>query len=1357
MKKILFTLICITVFCNIYSYSENLHEYITREAYKLLKLETSRAYISYDLNINNNNSEENCIVRGVKEEDTSDRIYHYDLEGFYPVDQYIINLFVNGYTFGLVKEEWFSSVSHFWKADNGFNNMTVLTGNKLNMSYSLTAHNAYQKVKRYENGYENGYERYYYNPNDPLHWSDPIQNLFGPPGGYPQPINRLFIFSPGSIYNMYNYGKTEVFNWITFDQDAPFMHVGLQEDHLGNTNYNLLDPQKKNLSNLILGRMIHLIQDMSVPAHVHNDDHSMDINANTSNCDSYEGNDDLDYGFLADLDNYYWTAENVLSQKGGLIDLSLESDPITYSMYTLNQLADFFASDDEDGNIDLPLGTNSIILNYYDQWSNLYPQNHLVRINGEKSVANCTIIRDELLPLAIRMTAGYLKKFAEQTNLSSYQYYRKISGNLNIPLVNNYSQFVVKVTNGSHIWSVNANINGDFEIMLENPNNGEYKIEVLNPIYYPIVNYFNIQNNQYNYTFSNLSTSLINSFGVLVNTDPSTPAFRNIQDAVNYVQTQCSPTVQKEFRIAIQNNTIWAPVYVSGITNATLTLICAGTQIETNRVESAGSGTGLTISENENCNIIIKNLTFSNNQLGVLVDDTNINTNVSFDNCYIKNNNSSYSSYYQLYAGAGIHSKIPLTVTNCTFDNNQASWSVASYNNYAHSGYGSALYVQALSGNVYFQNNTVKNNKGKSHAIYITGTDLNRSAILNVTGNTFKDNSVINGTGSNQYADDYTSFNASYVNTLNFEKNLIISEESSYGAMFSSLFSRVQNLKILNNTFADNNVRAFNIYYSNSGNTLKISNNVIWNNSSSAADNVVYSITNSGFATITSSHNFSFANKYNTNTNVTTVPAGFENVNPQLYLATESYPYQPKWTSSIISPCIDRGNPDLNGNGIEWYSDPDDRDIDGSRKDYGALPAEFHKENRITYQPVGSNNNINWISFPALNVTTANYDKFYNVFTNANLLNFRKLYSGNMGSSYHKVENLNNTISPTSYQILRPLGYQLTLNSALTVDISGFDLPENYQISLERDPNIGTFGTAIYNWVGYFLPQPMTAWQAFSGVLDKIDIIKAKNWTTVKTNGVWSDYGNSTFTISYGEMVMVHCTQATTTTLGGGSPQQVSAPRQTAQTFTYQEEEDYIPLFIDLNNETKSLPREIGLYINGVCQGASIVDNHIVQLNAYVLNDSIDYANAEISFVLHFDSKSAPQTIESYSLYDTIEKRYVNKSLNMSTNQYYYSVKLNDTPEVQYETKLQSNYPNPFNPSTTIKFSLKDDSQVELAIFNVKGQKIKTLKNEHLTKGVHTVEWNGKDSSGNSCASGVYFYRLNANNKIFSKKMLMIK
>jgi len=83
---------------------------------------------------------------------------------------------------------------------------------------------------------------------------------------------------------------------------------------------------------------------------------------------------------------------------------------------------------------------------------------------------------------------------------------------------------------------------------------------------------------------------------------------------------------------------------------------------------------------------------------------------------------------------------------------------------------------------------------------------------------------------------------------------------------------------------------------------------------------------------------------------------------------------------------------------------------------------------------------------------------------------------------------------------------------------------------------------------------------------------------------------------------------------------------------------------------------------------------------------------------------------------------------------------------------LEQNYPNPFNPSTDISFALPVAGRVNLTVYNVLGQEVQTLVDQHMEAGVHTVTWQASDYS-----SGVYFYRLNAEKYSKTMKMMLLK
>ena len=100
--------------------------------------------------------------------------------------------------------------------------------------------------------------------------------------------------------------------------------------------------------------------------------------------------------------------------------------------------------------------------------------------------------------------------------------------------------------------------------------------------------------------------------------------------------------------------------------------------------------------------------------------------------------------------------------------------------------------------------------------------------------------------------------------------------------------------------------------------------------------------------------------------------------------------------------------------------------------------------------------------------------------------------------------------------------------------------------------------------------------------------------------------------------------------------------------------------------------------------------------------------------------------------------------------------------ELEHITNITSfslfqNYPNPFNPKTNITFELNQSGRTSVDIFNVKGQLVKTLIDNHLYGGKHNVVWDGSDAENKQVGSAMYFYRVTVNGQQYSKQMIMLK
>jgi hypothetical protein len=159
--------------------------------------------------------------------------------------------------------------------------------------------------------------------------------------------------------------------------------------------------------------------------------------------------------------------------------------------------------------------------------------------------------------------------------------------------------------------------------------------------------------------------------------------------------------------------------------------------------------------------------------------------------------------------------------------------------------------------------------------------------------------------------------------------------------------------------------------------------------------------------------------------------------------------------------------------------------------------------------------------------------------------------------------------------------------------------------------------------------------------------------------------------------------------------------------------------------------------------------NHVAILSQVTPNAAGDTARAMIcgfSYHLLRDHRSAGVPARADHLYDIIT--FLQNSVQTPTG----------VKTAGISNSLGQNYPNPFNPTTTIEYTLREQSPVELRIYNVAGQLVRTLVSDAKAAGqVHTAVWDGRNDAGQSVSSGVYFYRLTAKDFVQTRKMVLLK
>ena len=306
------------------------------------------------------------------------------------------------------------------------------------------------------------------------------------------------------------------------------------------------------------------------------------------------------------------------------------------------------------------------------------------------------------------------------------------------------------------------------------------------------------------------------------------------------------------------------------------------------------------------------------------------------------------------------------------------------------------------------------------------------------------------------------------------------------------------------------------------------------------------------------------------------------------------------------------------------------------------------------------------------------------------------------------------------------------------------------------------------NWIGYFVEYPQKAGDALSRYLpgsnrfryiDYVHTIKTQTWSSsrieTQMGSPWIVDPNR-FTLQDGDMISLlllpDAPEEMYWLCPDGSIPPIEKPRATA--FEYVEKLDYTPVYLKF--DPQNMPAEVGLYVNGECRGAGVVDSTVVDVCLYP-GSNMDSGELEILF--YYKDKGII-TAQGWKTYNP--NSMVFEATGLRTDQFgryaylSFSDKEGESP-VPLVTCLNQNYPNPFNPETNISFVLANDMQAKLDIYNVQGQKIATLCDNELRKGKHTLPWKGVDMQGRKLMPGYYFSRLTTPEGSFSQKMMLMK
>jgi M6 family metalloprotease-like protein len=519
--------------------------------------------------------------------------------------------------------------------------------------------------------------------------------------------------------------------------------------------------------------------------------------------------------------------------------------------------------------------------------------------------------------------------------------------------------------------------------------------------------------------------------------------------------------------------------------------------------------------------------------------------------------------------------------------------------------------------------------------------------------------------------------------------------------------------------------------------------------------------------------------------------------------------YRPIWDATVKSPLIDAGYHDTNEDGILWYEDIEDQSPDGTRLDIGAIASLSHGATvyriKADSSPSKFREMYHWVCFPYI-------DKLYQ---GGFLIDGHLYAADDLIYNLHHYQG-NSFFSFDSSVSWRYNDYVGTINNQSFAQTPSHHIDSRYGYKMfsYRPPNLLPLFHDIYNptivagfylgspnppinstqitlsaveqgepyretWVGYFKHSSAHPLHALSQVTSHLIEIKTRHWSLNKVGNAWIVSGAEPM-INFGEAVSLKYTGDIDRTFTWQSPphppeNQYSHPLPIY--FEYVEEEDYLPLYVyipyDIVNEGGG---EIGLFIDAICYGAEVIQGDIVQINAYILGAGIDLDDADIELRIHeyiprslaFGEGAEPPNkshrVKTSSYTPSAVASHISPTSDgskKSARKLFYQASLrSDDPAddiISYVTQLEGNYPNPFNPITTILYSLAGPEFVSIKIYNIKGQLVYTLVHEPQKPGRHTAIWDGVDHTGRGVSSGIYFYRFQTSSVTTTKKMLLIK
>jgi len=337
-------------------------------------------------------------------------------------------------------------------------------------------------------------------------------------------------------------------------------------------------------------------------------------------------------------------------------------------------------------------------------------------------------------------------------------------------------------------------------------------------------------------------------------------------------------------------------------------------------------------------------------------------------------------------------------------------------------------------------------------------------------------------------------------------------------------------------------------------------------------------------------------------------------------------------------------------------------------------------------------------------------------------------------------------------------GYKLYLEPTepRTIDMLGTVLDPTTFIDIKTGPNDPE------NWVGYFLPEKQSPFDAIPDiVLDELTQIKGQDWCCVK---VWQNQQarwlcavhQSDVEVNYGDMLILKTNSDLSFQWQRYGNSSDFKEKLATEYFQFNEQADYTSFFIELDSTAN--PQEIGAFIGDSCIGASTV---LVSDTNVLVPGYIEGMSGDVTFEEYYDSlKSHKPAIKEYFV-NNKNGNFEKRTINTSEKQDYYIISFKNkkiiSNEILNDPAWISCSPNPIKASSLLNYYIPEQSLIRISLYNLYGRELNVLYDGISKSGDFNIQWNATSSNGQKLANGVYLIKLKVGKYQAQTKIIVMK